>query len=366
MLASLNPILSIGLTDHNQLMRHQIRMTNLLTLICVVGTLIFSTMYWLAFQTPLAAWHNLVYGALYALTWGLMKAGRWYIARYYLFFVFFAQQFIMSYWVFAAQSQNELLLLVSPTIVLLLFEPHDRIARYGLSITAIVLMFSIQVLPSPDPLAVLSSLNAKTIYLSVVLVFIALSVILMDFYLHDLYTINQQARQSAQREPLAQTWNATQFYRQVNARQHSSPNKPMALLCINLDHFHQFNANYGHKIGDESLQFIARVLKRHLPDNAILSRTHADQFLVMLVDNDCSCAPKWAVQCQRAIADTPFTFNAGAHAFSVSIGIVQHFSGICPFINLIDQACKAMAEAKQAGGNQCVCQLSQPVETHAV
>ncbi|WBA11655.1 GGDEF domain-containing protein [Salinivibrio kushneri] len=366
MLASFNPILSIGLSEHNQLMRHQIRMTNLLTVICVVGTLIFSTMYWLAFQLPIAAWHNVSYAFLYAATWLLMWSGRWYIARYYLFFMFFAQQFIMSYWVFAAQSQNELLLLVSPTIVLLLFDPNERLARYGLSLTAIGLMFSIQVLPTPDPLVNLSSLNSKTIYLSIVLIFIALSVILMDFYLHDLYTLNRQARQYIQREPLAQTWNSTQFYRRLSTECQSSTDKPIAVLCINIDHFQSFNMQQGHHIGDQSLQFLAGLLDRHLPHDALLSRTHADQFLVMLKENDCADAPKWAVKCHHAIEETPFTFHGGAHAFTASIGIVQHFSGNAKAISLIDQACQAMTEAKQAGGNQCVCQLSQMTVSQAV
>ncbi|QIR07259.1 GGDEF domain-containing protein [Salinivibrio costicola] len=358
MLSSLNPILSIGLTRQNQLMRHQIRMINLLGLICVLGTLIFSALYWLAFQSLIAAWHNLLYAGLYAGVWGIMAAGRWSIARYWLFGVFFAQQFVMSYWVLDANSQNELLLLVVPTVVVLVFEPTERFARYGLALGAIALMFAAQVLPAPTPLVYLSSLHAQTLYLSVVLVFVALSVVLMDFYLFDLYAINRQARQQIQRDALTQTWSASYFYQCVAQHGRATSDNPLAVLCINLDGFQSLNWRYGRDTGDQLLQFTAQLLTRHLPHDAIISRTHADQFLVMLAGQACLAAPHWAAQCRQAIAETPFTFAGGACALTVSIGLVQQMEGKIYAIPLIDQATRAMTDAKFAGGNQIVCQPS--------
>ena len=55
-----------------------------------------------------------------------------------------------------------------------------------------------------------------------------------------------------------------------------------SLLLMNLDHFKQINDSLGHDCGDAVLQKLAKRLLQNIPDNALLSRIGADEFVLLL------------------------------------------------------------------------------------
>jgi diguanylate cyclase len=67
----------------------------------------------------------------------------------------------------------------------------------------------------------------------------------------------------------------------------------VALVMLDIDHFKQFNDQYGHPLGDRVLQHVGQVLRDALPANAFAARYGGEEFCVVLeecADLDRACA----------------------------------------------------------------------------
>lgn len=58
--------------------------------------------------------------------------------------------------------------------------------------------------------------------------------------------------------------------------------KPADFLLIDLDQFRRINDVYGHEMGDRLLVSLTDLVKKHLPDSAVLSRLSGDEFTILL------------------------------------------------------------------------------------
>jgi diguanylate cyclase (GGDEF)-like protein len=68
--------------------------------------------------------------------------------------------------------------------------------------------------------------------------------------------------------------------------------KNFCLVMIDLDDFKLINDNYGHKLGDEALQFFARILLESASEGDIVARYAGDEFI--LVVNNMSKEEVWS------------------------------------------------------------------------
>lgn len=356
MLSSLNRILNIGLTEQTELRRHQIRMVNLLVLICVSGTTAFSALYFFAFGSEEAAFHNGIFTALYAMNWLLTKEHFHRLAKYWLFMIFFLQQFIMSYFVLSENSENELLLLVVPTVVVLVFDPEERFPRYFLSLVAILLMFVAKIAPHPDPIVVLTTSNSHAAYLSIVLVFVMLSVVLMDFYLLDLNVIDKASHRLRLHDHLTRSLNQRAILDQAEKQCTLSKmyQKPLSTLCINIDDFRTINSLHGRQVGDKTLGFVADRVLCQLPETAVMGRYQGDSFIVLLPGTGFEQAKSLAEEICDFVQATPQLLPQCAIKATVSIGVATWDETIKDGIHLIDMASDAMQQAKAKGKNTVV------------
>ena len=58
----------------------------------------------------------------------------------------------------------------------------------------------------------------------------------------------------------------------------------LALIMLDIDHFKQFNDQYGHPLGDRVLQHVGRLLRENLPPQAFAARYGGEEFCVVLRD----------------------------------------------------------------------------------
>ncbi|WP_224106843.1 EAL domain-containing protein [Vreelandella aquamarina] len=136
--------------------------------------------------------------------------------------------------------------------------------------------------------------------------------------------------------------------------QENSARPYSALLVIDLDNFHLINDIQGHESGDQLLIDVAKHLRQHLPEGAVLARFSGDEFVALLArlgehQADTAIGAEHAA---RQLLEAVSTLRTGnALPVSASIGITL-FDGVEHSMNsVLQQADLALQQAKTAGGN---------------
>lgn len=124
---------------------------------------------------------------------------------------------------------------------------------------------------------------------------------------------------------------------------------PLAVLLIDLDHFKEINDTYGHEVGDQVLQAVARRMLQATRSCDTVARYGGDEF-VLLISNlsDPERAESQAARVFDSITQTVLT-SAGELSVSCSVGV-----SLCPIHGqsldtLLKAADQAMYGVKQLG-----------------
>ena len=92
---------------------------------------------------------------------------------------------------------------------------------------------------------------------------------------------------------------------------------PFSLALVDIDHFKSINDSGGHKVGDDVLIRVSRVLTSALRASDLLVRWGGDEFLVLLPDVNLAGARTFAERARKQMgslalsADIPITISAG-------------------------------------------------------
>jgi diguanylate cyclase (GGDEF)-like protein len=172
-------------------------------------------------------------------------------------------------------------------------------------------------------------------------------------------------RHEAFHDPLTGLPNRALFYDRLEhamarvARGTSS----VALLFLDLDGFKQINDRYGHLTGDRLLAAIAERLGGNLRLGDTFARLGGDEFVILLEDlPDLNAAEQAAERLTRHLRQ-PFTIGALEIPISASIGIAFRAAGSPHTEDLLQDADRAMYQAKTSG--KCRYQIFQPEHPHA-
>ncbi len=128
----------------------------------------------------------------------------------------------------------------------------------------------------------------------------------------------------------------------------------LCLLMLDIDHFKQFNDNYGHQIGDQVLKLLAATVKECVKGRDIPARYGGEEFSVILPATDLQSAVTLAEQIRQAIGSKKVVnkqTNQDLGRITVSIGAGQFVAGE-PLGELIRRADEAMYLAKNTGRNR--------------
>lgn len=149
-------------------------------------------------------------------------------------------------------------------------------------------------------------------------------------------------------------WLDQVFPRQISRCQ--GDGKPLALIMLDVDHFKNFNDNFGHIAGDMALCTLARTLIAHLRPSDLVARYGGEEFLLIMPETALREARMIAERVRLAVAATPVTSDDGAAlpAVTVSLGLAEMRPGDTAE-KLIAGADAAMYRAKQGGRNR-VCE----------
>lgn len=123
---------------------------------------------------------------------------------------------------------------------------------------------------------------------------------------------------------------------------------PLSMLMIDIDHFKDFNDQYGHQTGDNVLVDVAKALQKRSRSSDFCARYGGEEFVVLLPHTSLKDAKKLAqYYCEDISA-----LDKEKKQITISIGIAE-FDPLMGSDELIEAADQALLNAKNNGRN-CV------------
>jgi two-component system cell cycle response regulator len=131
---------------------------------------------------------------------------------------------------------------------------------------------------------------------------------------------------------------------------------PVSILLCDVDHFKNVNDSYGHQVGDEVLQEVARRLQNAVRSHDAVGRYGGEEFLIVMGGTGGIELQERAEQVRSAVSCLPFPTTQGSVGVSVSMGAItiedwDKSFAIEPFLK---QADDALYRAKADGRDRVV------------
>ena len=164
----------------------------------------------------------------------------------------------------------------------------------------------------------------------------------------------QRAQLAATLDGLTELLNRTAFTRLLEQAL-GKASRRVALVMLDIDHFKQFNDQYGHPLGDRVLQHVGQVLRGALPAHAFAGRYGGEEFCVVLEGcADLASARAYAEQLRLKVQSLRIKARGTdtvLDTITASFGVA--FAEPCDNLeSLVTRADDALYEAKRNGRNQ--------------
>jgi len=125
----------------------------------------------------------------------------------------------------------------------------------------------------------------------------------------------------------------------------------LSVIVVDLDHFKEVNEELGHRVADERLGAVARILERTKRRIDIVARMGGQEFALLLPETDEHGAYVLADRLRRAVRDH---FADEQLAITASIGLASFPKHGSSFEELFGAASQAVYAAKELGRNRSV------------
>jgi diguanylate cyclase (GGDEF)-like protein len=127
-------------------------------------------------------------------------------------------------------------------------------------------------------------------------------------------------------------------------------NKPLIILMIDVDHFKNYNDDFGHLAGDEVLKVVAQLITKCLRNEDSVGRYGGEEYLAIMPDASAGGSKLVAERLQSMLHQHAWV----EREVSVSIGIASLSEETPTAAILLDLADQALYKAKRAGRNAIV------------
>jgi diguanylate cyclase (GGDEF)-like protein len=163
---------------------------------------------------------------------------------------------------------------------------------------------------------------------------------------------NETVRELAMRDPLTGLYNRRYLWSAMENEERRAATQPGTLfIClIDVDKFKNINDTFGHAIGDQVLQAIAKAIATEVRQEDCFGRYGGEEFMVLVKGASSRAALAFAERLRRCVSSLRFEDVRGLDSVTVSIGIAQfqHNEGLGKTVSRADDALYA---AKAAGRN---------------
>ena len=127
---------------------------------------------------------------------------------------------------------------------------------------------------------------------------------------------------------------------------------PLSLLILDVDHFKQFNDQFGHPQGDQVLVDLAKILMNNARKSDIPCRYGGEEFALILPRTDICSAGRVAERIRAEFEQKTFDMGPdGLVRVTVSIGVAELLENDSAF-NLLKKADDALYASKRGGRNR--------------
>ena len=152
---------------------------------------------------------------------------------------------------------------------------------------------------------------------------------------------------------LTKLYNSRSFYSQLETEvdRFNRYKHPLALLLLDLDHFKEYNDNFGHLEGDKVLVRFSQIMKSCLRANDTAYRYGGEEFTVILPETGGEEAGTVAQRIRAALEAERFTpVDDKKVKITISIGVTE-YQPKEELSTFIQRADRAMYRSKQKGRN---------------
>lgn len=155
----------------------------------------------------------------------------------------------------------------------------------------------------------------------------------------------------AERDALTGLYNRHRFQQELERMVSDTDRRQstMALLFFDLDEFKHVNDNFGHGVGDQLLQTIAREISKQVRRHEVLSRLGGDEFAVLVPDCNEFEVSRLAERIVNTIAQIQFSSGGYTLHPASSLGVAMFPMHAETAQELVAHADSAMYQAKAAG-----------------
>jgi diguanylate cyclase (GGDEF)-like protein len=166
----------------------------------------------------------------------------------------------------------------------------------------------------------------------------------------------ETSERRAMHDPLTGLPNRRQLTEDINSQFSglSDAGQRAAVAMIDVDHFKHLNDDFGHRVGDVSLQKIASVMRNAMREGDLIYRYGGEEFVAIFRGASGPEALIAAERLRSAVQTTPLTGDqlepVGPVTISVGLALMPDHS--TDVNDLIEMADKAMYRAKECGRNR--------------
>jgi diguanylate cyclase (GGDEF)-like protein/PAS domain S-box-containing protein len=161
-------------------------------------------------------------------------------------------------------------------------------------------------------------------------------------------------KEQAHTDPLTEVPNRRYFFdlAELEFQRADRYQHELAVIMLDVDNFKNINDTYGHDVGDQMLQHVARVCRATIRGTDLIGRYGGDEFFILLPETNLSAACLIAERLRNTIGECPVDFRSVPVPVTVSLGVAPK-NQTTPNLNLLLRlADEAMYLSKRSGRNQ--------------